>query len=112
MFGLPLAFAAPAVLAALVGLVGLYFLLRVTPPGSPSTDISAAAASHRARSERDDASAHALADPRAPARGRRAHHSRNGRTIVEQLCRAFRIGAASGFDRRRVRRRADLGQAN
>ena len=32
MFGLPLAFAAPAVLAALVGLVGLYFLLRVTPP--------------------------------------------------------------------------------
>jgi hypothetical protein len=32
MFGLPLAFAAPAVLAALVGLVGLYLLLRVTPP--------------------------------------------------------------------------------
>ena len=32
MFGLPLAFAAPAVLAASVGLVGLYFLLRVTPP--------------------------------------------------------------------------------
>ena len=32
MLGLPLAFAAPAVLAALIGLVGLYFLLRVTPP--------------------------------------------------------------------------------
>jgi hypothetical protein len=32
MFGLPLAFAAPAVLPALVGLVGLYFLLRLTPP--------------------------------------------------------------------------------
>ena len=32
MFGLPLAFAAPAVLAGLVGLVGLYFLLRLTPP--------------------------------------------------------------------------------
>ena len=32
MFGLPLAFAAPAVLAALVGLAALYFLLRVTPP--------------------------------------------------------------------------------
>src|SRR5271165_3358586 len=32
MLGLPLAFAAPAVLAALVGLAGLYFLLRVTPP--------------------------------------------------------------------------------
>ncbi len=32
MFGLPLAFAAPAVLAAMIGLVGLYFLLRVTPP--------------------------------------------------------------------------------
>jgi hypothetical protein len=32
MFGLPLAFAAPAVLAALLGLVALYFLLRVTPP--------------------------------------------------------------------------------
>jgi Domain of unknown function (DUF4159)/Aerotolerance regulator N-terminal len=32
MFGLPLAFAAPAVLTALIGLVGLYFLLRVTPP--------------------------------------------------------------------------------
>ena len=32
MFGLPLVFAAPAVLAALVGLVALYFLLRVTPP--------------------------------------------------------------------------------
>src|SRR6202522_464626 len=32
MFGLPLAFAAPAVLVALIGLVGLYFLLRVTPP--------------------------------------------------------------------------------
>jgi len=32
MFGLPLAFAAPAVLAALIGLVGLYFLLRVMPP--------------------------------------------------------------------------------
>jgi hypothetical protein len=32
MFGLPLAFAAPAVLAAFIGLIGLYFLLRVTPP--------------------------------------------------------------------------------
>ena len=32
MFGLPLAFAAPAVLAALIGLIGLYFLLRVIPP--------------------------------------------------------------------------------
>src|ERR1700722_3523446 len=32
MFGLPLACAAPAVLAALIGLVGLYFLLRLTPP--------------------------------------------------------------------------------
>ena len=32
MFGLPLAFAAPAVLAALVGLAALYFFLRVTPP--------------------------------------------------------------------------------
>jgi hypothetical protein len=32
MLGLPLAFAAPAVLAALIGLIGLYFLLRVTPP--------------------------------------------------------------------------------
>ena len=32
MLGLPLAFAAPAVLAALVGLAALYFLLRVTPP--------------------------------------------------------------------------------
>src|SRR6516165_5611905 len=32
MFGLPLAFAAPAVLLALVGLVALYYLLRVTPP--------------------------------------------------------------------------------
>ena len=32
MLGLPLAFAAPAVLAALIGLVGLYFLLRLTPP--------------------------------------------------------------------------------
>ena len=32
MFGLPLVFAAPAVLAAFVGLVALYFLLRVTPP--------------------------------------------------------------------------------
>ena len=32
MFGLPLAFAAPAVLGALLGLVALYFLLRVTPP--------------------------------------------------------------------------------
>src|SRR6202042_1896769 len=38
MFGLPLAFAAPAVLAALVGLVGLYFLLRLTPP-SPRQSI-------------------------------------------------------------------------
>ncbi len=32
MLGLPLAFAAPAVLAALVGLAALYFVLRVTPP--------------------------------------------------------------------------------
>ena len=32
MFGLPLAFAAPAALAALFGLVALYWLLRVTPP--------------------------------------------------------------------------------
>ena len=37
MFGLPLAFAAPAVLAALVGLVGLYFLLRLTPPSPRQT---------------------------------------------------------------------------
>ncbi len=32
MFGLPLAFAAPAVLVALAGLAALYYLLRVTPP--------------------------------------------------------------------------------
>src|ERR1700728_1787623 len=32
MLGLPLAFAAPAVLAALIGLLGLYLLLRITPP--------------------------------------------------------------------------------
>ncbi len=32
MLGLPLAFAAPAVLAALIGLGVLYFLLRMTPP--------------------------------------------------------------------------------
>lgn len=32
MFGLPLAFAAPAVLVALIGLAALYYLLRVTPP--------------------------------------------------------------------------------
>ena len=32
MFGLPLFFAAPAALAALIGLVALYWLLRVTPP--------------------------------------------------------------------------------
>ncbi len=32
MLGLPLAFAAPAVLVALVGLGALYYLLRVTPP--------------------------------------------------------------------------------
>jgi hypothetical protein len=32
MFGLPLAFAAPAVLVALVGLGVLYYVLRVTPP--------------------------------------------------------------------------------
>ena len=32
MFGLPLAFAAPAALAALIGLIALYWLLRVTPP--------------------------------------------------------------------------------
>jgi Domain of unknown function (DUF4159)/Aerotolerance regulator N-terminal len=32
MLGLPLAFAAPAVLAALLGLAALYFFLRVTPP--------------------------------------------------------------------------------
>ena len=32
MFGLPLAFAAPAVLAALSASSALYFLLRVTPP--------------------------------------------------------------------------------
>ena len=112
MFGLPLAFAAPAVLAALIGLVGLYFLLRVTPPSSPSSDIPAAAASHRAQSERDDAGAHALADPGAPARDRGAHHSRHGRAVVEQLRRALRIGAASGSDRRRICRGADLGQAN
>jgi hypothetical protein len=37
MLGLPLAFAAPAVLAALVGLVGLYFLLRLTPPSPRQT---------------------------------------------------------------------------
>src|SRR5437588_12230308 len=32
MFGLPLTFAAPALLVALVGLGLLYYLLRVTPP--------------------------------------------------------------------------------
>src|SRR3984885_10683775 len=32
MFGLPLSFAAPAVLTALVGLVEFYFLWRLTPP--------------------------------------------------------------------------------
>ena len=112
MFGLPLAFAAPAVLAALVGLVGLYFLLRVTPPSAPSGDIPAAAASPRARSERNDAGAHALADPGAPARDRGAHHSRHGRAVVEQPGRALRIGAASDSDRRRICRGSGLGQAN
>ena len=42
MFGLPLAFAAPAVLAALVGLVALYFLLRVTPPSASPSPVPAA----------------------------------------------------------------------
>ena len=112
MFGLPLAFAAPAVLAALVGLIGLYFLLRVTPPSSPSSDIPAAASSHRTQSDRDDACTHALADPGAPARDWGAYHSCDGRAIVEQLGRAFRIGAAFGSDRRRIRRGAGLGQAN
>src|SRR6516162_442516 len=37
MLGLPLAFAAPAVLLALLGLVALYFLLRVTPPSPRRT---------------------------------------------------------------------------
>ena len=37
MLGLPLAFAAPAVLAALAGLIALYFLLRVTPPSPRRT---------------------------------------------------------------------------
>ena len=32
MFGLPIAFAAPAALIALIGLVALYWLLRITPP--------------------------------------------------------------------------------
>jgi len=32
VFGLPLAFAAPAVLVALVALGALYYFLRVTPP--------------------------------------------------------------------------------
>ena len=32
MFGLPLSFAAPAALAALVALPALWYLLRVTPP--------------------------------------------------------------------------------
>ena len=37
MFGLPLIFAAPAVLVTLVGLGALYFLLRVTPPAPRRT---------------------------------------------------------------------------
>src|SRR6202012_2142561 len=35
MFGLPLAFAAPAVFAALIGLIGLDFLFRVKPRSPP-----------------------------------------------------------------------------
>ena len=112
MFGLPLAFAAPAVLAALIGLVGLYFLLRVTPPSPRRAIFPPLTASPRARSERNDAGAHAVADPCAPARDRRAHHPRDGRAVVEQLGGALRIGAASHSDRRRIRRRAGLGQAN
>ena len=78
MFGLPLAFAAPAVLAALVGLVGLYFLLRVTPPSPRRAIFPPLRLLIGLEPERDDASAHALADPGAPARDRRAHHSRDG----------------------------------
>ena len=99
MFGLPLAFAAPAVLAALIGLVGLYFLLRVTPPSPRQAIFPPLRLLLGLDPNETTPGAHALADPGAPARDRGAHHSRHGRAVVEQLGRALRIRAASDSDR-------------
>ena len=112
MFGLPLAFAAPAVLAALIGLVGLYFLLRVTPP-TP----------HRA-----------IFPPLRLLIGLNPSETTPARTpwpilalrlaigaliilamaepLWNSFARAFRIRAASGSDRRWICSGAGLGQAN
>src|ERR1700727_384994 len=90
MFGLPLAFAAPAVLAALIGLVGLYFLLRLTPP-----------APHRA-----------IFPPLRLLIGLDPNETTPARTPWPILALRLRIGAASGSDRRRVCRCSGVGQAN
>ena len=47
MFGLPLVFAFPLVLAALAGLPVLYYLLRVTPPQPEARAVPAAASYSR-----------------------------------------------------------------
>ena len=112
MFGLPLAFAAPAVLVALAGLAALYFLLRVTPPRAAAGAVPAVAAAHRPRSEGHGAGAHALADPGAAPRRRRADHPGDGRAAVEQPRRARRLGPAARPDRRRLGGGADLRQAD
>ena len=68
MFGLPLAFAAPAALAALLGLIALYWLLRVTPPRPRRQIVSAGSPAARAQSEGDHGVSHALAAAAAAAR--------------------------------------------
>ena len=78
MFGLPLAFAAPAVLVALAGLGALYYLLRVTPPRAAPRGVSAAPAAHRAHGEGERARANAVADPAPASGGRRADHRGDG----------------------------------
>ena len=96
MFGLPLAFAAPAVLAALAGLVGLYFLLRVTPPSPrqalfPPLRLLIGLEPNETTPARTPWPILAL---RLADRG--ADHPRHGRAVVEQLHRAFRVGPAPG----------------
>ena len=112
MFGLPLAFAAPAVLAALVGLVGALLPAARHAAAAARDAVSAAAAAHRARSEGD----------RTPARTPwpiLALRLAIAALIIlamagplwNSLAALSGSGAAAGSDRRRLAGGAGLGQA-
>ncbi len=85
MFGLPLAFAFPAVLLALAGLPVLYYLLRVTPPNPNRVPFPPLRLILDLKPRDETAARTALVALAAAARCGGGDHSRDGRPRAQSV---------------------------